>query len=115
MDPKLELESNCNSNSNGNCSSSTDKNEGILDTYRRKYSNSDSNGESAAPHLQSNSIATPSLLNSPSYNDNNMATNSTVEEVTNDDLQAMKNMIGDIKKDPSLLYRLSSLFYVFEE
>jgi len=29
--------------------------------------------------------------------------------VTNDDLQAMKDMIGDIKKDPSLLYRLSSL------
>ena len=110
MDPKLESNSNRSSNSN------TDENEGILDTYRRKYSNSDSNGESAAPHLQSNSIATPSLLNSrPSYNDNNMATNSTVEEVTNDDLQAMKNMIGDIKKDPSLLYRLSSLFYVFEE
>ena len=109
MDPKLE------SNSNRSSNSSTDENEGILDTYRRKYSNSDSNGESAAPHLQSNSIAMPSLLNNASYNDNNMATNSTVEEVTNDDLQAMKNMIGDIKKDPSLLYRLSSLFYVFEE
>ena len=106
MDPKLESNSNSNSNSN----SSTD------DTDRTKYSNSNSNGESAAPHLQSNSIAMPSLLNSrPSYNDNNKATNSTVEEVTNDDLQAMKNMIGDIKKDPSLLYRLSSLFYVFEE
>ena len=110
MDPKLE--SNCNSNS------STDENEGILDTYRRKYFNSDSaNGESAAPHLQS--YAMPSLLNSPSHNDNNMVPNSTstveIEEVTNDDLQAMKNMIGDIKKDPSLLYRLSSLFYVFEE
>ena len=106
MDPKLE--------SNSNSNSSTDENEGILDTYRRKYSNSNSNGESAA-HLQSNSIAMPYLLNSPSYNDNNKATNSTVEEVTKDDLQAMKNMIGDIKKDPSLLYRLSSLFYVFEE
>lgn len=112
MDPKLE------SNSNSSSSTSTDENEGILDTYRRKYSNSDSNGKSAAPYLQSNSIAMPSLLNSrPSYNDNNKATNSTVEEVTNDDLQAMKNMIGDsdIKKDPSLLYRLSSLFYVLEE
>ena len=31
------------------------------------------------------------------------------EDITKDDLQAMKDMIGDIKKDPSLLYRLSSL------
>ena len=31
------------------------------------------------------------------------------ENVTSDDLQAMKDMIGSIKKDPSLLYKLSSL------
>ncbi|KAL3756248.1 hypothetical protein ACHAWU_007199 [Discostella pseudostelligera] len=31
------------------------------------------------------------------------------EEITTDDLQAMKAMIGDIKKDPSLLFRLTSL------
>ena len=31
------------------------------------------------------------------------------ENVTSDDLQAMKEMIGNIKKDPSLLYKLSSL------
>merc|ERR1719253_1250839 len=31
------------------------------------------------------------------------------DTITDSDLQAMKNMIGDIKKDPSLLYRLSSL------
>lgn len=31
------------------------------------------------------------------------------EDITKDDLQAMKDMIGDIRKDPSLLYRLSSL------
>lgn len=31
------------------------------------------------------------------------------EDITKDDLQAMKDMIGDIKKDPSLLYRLSTL------
>lgn len=31
--------------------------------------------------------------------------------ITTDDLQAMKAMIGDIKKDPSLLFRLSSLSF----
>ena len=51
----------------------------------------------------------PSLLNNASYNDNNMATNSTVEEVTNDDLQAMKNMIGDI----SLLVRYGPSVPIF--
>ena len=78
--------------------------------YRRKYSNGSTAGAAqrspSAPPLRSNSIDMPSLLNSPSYDDNNMTTN---EDVTNDDLQAMKNMIGDMKKDPSLLYRLSSL------
>jgi hypothetical protein len=31
------------------------------------------------------------------------------EDITQDDLQAMKAMIGDIKRDPSLLFKLSSL------
>ena len=31
------------------------------------------------------------------------------DNITNDDLQAMKDMIGAMKKDPSLLYKLSSL------
>ncbi len=33
------------------------------------------------------------------------------DAITTDDLQAMKAMIGDIKKDPSLLFRLSSLSF----
>ena len=83
---------------------------GTYNNYRRKYSNGSQAGavqrSPSAPPLRSNSIDMSSLLNSPSYDDDNMTTN---EDVTNDDLQAMKNMIGDMKKDPSLLYRLSSL------
>lgn len=37
------------------------------------------------------------------------AMEANAEEITTDDLQAMKAMIGDIKKDPSLLFRLTSL------
>ena len=94
-------------------SNSADKgmsNNRAYNNYRRKYSNGSTAGAAqrspSAPPLRSNSIDMPSLLNSPSYDDNKMTTN---EDVTNDDLQAMKNMIGDMKKDPSLLYRLSSL------
>jgi len=86
-------------------------NNGAYNNYRRKYSNGSQAGavqrSPSAPPLRSNSIDMPSLLNSPSYDDNSRVQGG--EDVTNDDLQAMKNMIGDMKKDPSLLYRLSSL------
>jgi len=45
----------------------------------------------------------------PSVGRTNTMSSTDEGDITQDDLAAMKAMIGDIKKDPSLLYKLSNL------
>ena len=70
-------------------------------------SSSNSLNNSASNNNNMNINAPSNKHPSPSERDDSLSTKE--EDITKDDLQAMKDMIGDIKRDPSLLYRLSSL------